>query len=917
MQRCRLSNNNYITILTSSDNANKSYTLENDGSITKKSPSYKSNRTAVTWHIQDLNHLKSALDSIGDMSNAILILGWIKGTENGSPYQIISTKQLKELTNKDDVAGLHIDNNVTYAARLKSSFTQSSFFCFDRDEVAGMPSELIYPTHAEWWAAMQNWLPMLNGVGYLMSPSNSGRIKVDGQPYAKDNHHIYLQAKDNSDVERFGKAALIHSFSHDAGFMKEIHSSNTGEVTGHRPWTIFDPTTFSREREIYDGMPVVSGKGLTVEPSNVVFIPGDIVDTRRLIDPTRDQQKALGMDLVKTKSGNYQVHDHTSLSLDTIIDFKIQGSMTLREFAQLGIDRERCQSFVRPDSSSMAAYINKTNTGQWFMHDVGTGTNYYCKMTAQDMFGDVAGNVEAMSFIDCSKMDSTPLDVVATQEDSSKHKVEEIQEKKPEIIDIKELDDLHQELKRTTKGSDEKRELANKMCRLSEGLNADLKQHYHETVRFEMEWTKADFAIILKDYRKSWYQNSGQSQNDWLLSNIVLITENMGGFYNLSRGIFQTASSLNALYGDMNLGDVSPSMLIAESKNKKIADAIGWHPVDQETFKHGKRTLVNTYEKPYFTQVAGDISMWMELMEFIYGEHVNLVLDHMAFTLQFPHKKIRWQVLGTGRARTGKTLSVEPLLRILGDAAGTVHTDEMEGTWGDLWGRKKVLCFEEVMTQDKREFNRLKTKLSNSNLEKLNIKGKGMVEQRNLYSIYMFSNHADALRFEEDQQKLLVIATPDTKKTDSFYKELGELIDTDNYVNHCYHFLMTRDVSKFSYTKLPVQTEAEFEMIKASRPDYEIELLEMIEDGQGCLGDKAFKFDVLIEQLRVSGLRCTNKNIKRILNDKGIIKHKYRKRDNGVVKNGTYWAKKIEGSEGDNYAYLMTLSASVKLSIVM
>lgn len=895
---------NYITILTSFDSANKKYTLQNNGSILKQSPTYKSTRTAVTWYIPDLNILKLALDNIGNLPNAILILGWIKGTENGKPYQIISTAQLKEITNKDDVSGLHIVNNITYAARLKSSFTQSNFFCIDRDEVDGMPKQLIYGTHELWWSAMCDWLPMLKNAGYLISPSNSGRVLINGQPYAKDNHHVYLQAQDNSDVERFGKAALIHSFSHNAGFMKEIRSSKTRLVTGHRPWTIFDPTTFSREREIYDGMPTVIGDGLAVTPSNVINVQGTTVDTRRLLNPTYDQQKALGMDLVKTKSGNYQVHDHTSLTLDSVINFKTQGTITLREFTKLGIDRERCQSFVRPDSSSMAAYINKTQAGQWFMHDVGTGTNYYCKLTAEEMFSDVRCNVE-MSFI------NAPVPM-GTQENQALQEIPN----KPETIDIQEIKDLINTFSSEPKQTDKKREMASTICRMSDGLSADLKQHFHEEVRMEMEWTKVDFNKILKDYRKSWYQNSGQSQNDWLLQNIILITENQGGFYNTARGIFQTASSLNALYGEMNLGDMSPALIIAESKTKKIADAIGWHPVDEETFVLGKRTLINTYEKPYFNLIPGNISMWITLMNFVYGIHVNFVLDHMAFTLQFPHKKIRWQILAYGIARTGKTLSVEPLLRILGDAAGTVHTDEMEGTWGDLWGRKKVLCFEEVMTQDKREFNRLKTKLSNSNLEKLNIKGKGMVEQRNLYSIYMFSNHPDALRFEEDQQKLLVISTPDEKLEESFYKELGELIDTKQYINHCYYFLMNRDVSKFNYTKLPLQTEAEFEMIKASRPDYEKEIIEMIQDGQGCLGKKAFTFETLIDQLRILGVRAQNKNIKRILNDQGIYKHKFRKKENGQVKRGTFWSNKPEDTEINNHQFLTQLTGDVKLSIL-
>jgi len=56
--------------------------------------------------------------------------------------------------------------------------------------------------------------------------------------------------------------------------MREIYSKTTGQVVGHRPWTIFDPSTFSPERLLFEGKPVVEGKGLAVLPATFQIIGG-------------------------------------------------------------------------------------------------------------------------------------------------------------------------------------------------------------------------------------------------------------------------------------------------------------------------------------------------------------------------------------------------------------------------------------------------------------------------------------------------------------------------------------------------------------------------------------------------------------------------------------------------------------------
>ncbi len=297
------------------------------------------------------------------------------------------------MTGKLDASGLHKVNGKLYAARLKNTFSQSAFFVIDRDEVDGMPKELIYKDHANWWNNMCNFLPMLNGVSYLLSPSNSGRIIVDGEPFAKDNSHVFLHAQDAEDIERFGKSAFIHSVGCRYGFMKELRSN--GKITGHRRGTIFDSTTFSRERELFDGAPTIIGNGLEVQAPNVRLIKGknNTVNTKELLNPSLHQEKLVGIKLTRTNSGNLKVHNQSDLTLETIIDFQKQGKMNLGNFITVANgQRERCQSPFRPDSTSMAAFVNFTEDGTPFLHDVGDSTTYYLKKTAAELFANIPLN---------------------------------------------------------------------------------------------------------------------------------------------------------------------------------------------------------------------------------------------------------------------------------------------------------------------------------------------------------------------------------------------------------------------------------------------------------------------------------------------------------------------------------------------
>jgi hypothetical protein len=99
----------------------------------------------------------------------------------------------------------------------------------------------------------------------VVVPSTSGRVLIDGQPYsAKPDWHHYVQLDDPDDfARRVWPQMLVKGFAvHAPGrctplsFMRKKRARDgSSRVVGEQAWSIYDPSTCSPERLIYDGMP--------------------------------------------------------------------------------------------------------------------------------------------------------------------------------------------------------------------------------------------------------------------------------------------------------------------------------------------------------------------------------------------------------------------------------------------------------------------------------------------------------------------------------------------------------------------------------------------------------------------------------------------------------------------------------------
>lgn len=321
----------------------------------------------------------------------------------------------------------------------------------------------------------------------------------------------------------------------------------------------------------------------------------------------------------------------------------------------------------------------------------------------------------------------------------------------------------------------------------------------------------------------------------------------------------------------------SASEHYCELDNKRIARGVAWSPEPDDIIDFDGKQMANTYVAPTMVPAEGDVTEWLELLRHVYGEHWELVLQHMAFTIQRPLVKIRWQILTHGAPRTGKSLSMNPLKKILGPSCGTVDHVVTKSGWGDMYLRKKALIIEEVHApNDHAFFNSMKAHFANDDIEALNVKTKGMEYQRNLYSMYMFSNYENAVTMQEDDDKLLVIQAPDQRWSDARYHRLGDAIENNTgFQAACYHHLLHVDLSSFNPNQLPVRTEALLAMVESNRPQYEHWIMREAHKNlpMAPLSDKMFSTTEVIDTLKREGYpRVSNQGVSNALVRAGYVK---------------------------------------------
>lgn len=334
-----------------------------------------------------------------------------------------------------------------------------------------------------------------------------------------------------------------------------------------------------------------------------------------------------------------------------------------------------------------------------------------------------------------------------------------------------------------------------------------------------------------------------------------------------------TYSHIKHKKDDGKLVPIDAAKVVLQSIHKESAHSLGWFPNGDKFLTYDKSRHVNTYRGPAIAPKAGEPTVWLDLMNHVYGEQTQLALAHMAFTVQRPDEKIRWQILVvSNKKRTGKTSSIAPLSIIYPKEHSTLSPEDVETGWGDMMISKKVIIIEELYRPNSRAFfNSIKASLVNDATETLNMKGGNIVTQQNLRAYYLFTNHWNSIQFDPDEDKLLVVEGPKTPwGDDAKFTEYFHALKHGDLAGQVLGYLQDFDLTNFQYQSLPVRTKALERLCRESAPDYAHYLQDQYEDASAPFESPCVSFETIRRHLNHEQYKGGNNGVKQALTNLGM-----------------------------------------------
>lgn len=220
----------------------------------------------------------------------------------------------------------------------------------------------------------------------------------------------------------------------------------------------------------------------------------------------------------------------------------------------------------------------------------------------------------------------------------------------------------------------------------------------------------------------------------------------------------------------------------------------------------------------------GDVTPWLKLTEFIFGDMEKGILDYFydwcAYPVQNPGVKmfvacvIHGIVQGTGKTLIGYTLG-----EMYGADNWKEITDEdLEETfWAE---NKQFILGDEVSGKDNRAYaNKLKRLITGSHVN-INIKFVPQFTLPNRMNFIFTSQHGDSFFLEDRDRRYLVAEVTDDPLDDEFYADYKRWLWQEGGAAHLMQWLLDRKISKkFNPFAHAPKTAAKDRMIQAVKGD--------------------------------------------------------------------------------------------------
>lgn len=321
-----------------------------------------------------------------------------------------------------------------------------------------------------------------------------------------------------------------------------------------------------------------------------------------------------------------------------------------------------------------------------------------------------------------------------------------------------------------------------------------------------------------------------------------------------------------------DLVEVSAPKAWIEWQHRNEVDRVVFRP-GEEKFVDDPRTgrvLYNTWTGWAIEPEPGDISPWVELLDYVFqGEpkHRQWFERWCAFQFQNPGVKMYTAIIVWGRMHgTGKSLIGVTLNKIFGKNGTVIDNKQLASNYNKWAENKQFILGDEITGVEKRkEADYIKTLITRPSFE-VNAKYMPTYEMEDISNWYLTSNHCDAFIIEDEDRRFFVWHFPEKPLPLEFYRRYDAWMHGDG-PKHLFHHLLGVNLGDFNPKAPAPVTQDKQEMIYQSKSDAGVWAYELKSNPDHVLrlDNMALKCDLyttrqLVMIAEAAGVRVFNEN---------------------------------------------------------
>ena len=325
-----------------------------------------------------------------------------------------------------------------------------------------------------------------------------------------------------------------------------------------------------------------------------------------------------------------------------------------------------------------------------------------------------------------------------------------------------------------------------------------------------------------KPEEKDAIEAEANAANPWSVDWVYVVS--IERFYNKTTGQQLKKSQFADKFG---MGSTDAVNKLLEMPYPRV-DGMTYWPEAEEEVIDGNIRCVNIWKPCKVMPVSGEMATFLDHVSYLVPdeEEAGVVLDWMAYQVQYPGKKVHWSLLVQGIPGTGKSFLGEAMRTVLGASnVRSPSNEEIHEPYTGWCKEAQLVVIEEVMAKGRLELmNKLKPLITQpiANIREMYTPP---YEQPNRFNLMMFTNHPDSIIIDKDDRRYCVIASPAEPKGTAYYNMLFKWLH-ENAGAVLYYF-QNRDISEFQPMGHAPMTEGKKDLIETSRSILE----EWIENG--------------------------------------------------------------------------------------